>query len=447
MPILEYIKIELNCQGFEVKQLSFSPEKDSGVAMLESVRKTSDMKCPDCGEAVHIYDKFDITLKDMPIYPDVPLSLFCYGHRYRCTKCGKTFTEDVPFAYPGTRITNRAATWIKSFLKNKMSIRSIQNITGIHWDTIRKVQQDVMDEALKERDNELKEIDYKPRFLAVDEFAIHKGHSYATCVMDLEKGDILWVGKGRNISDFECFFKGIDSSTLSNVMAVAMDMNASYNKLVEKYLPKAKIIYDRYHLQAQFGKDVLGVVRLEEARKHKQTAEEILANINGDISKDEKQNLKSKVKEERQNYSKLKKARWSLLMNRNNLFEHSAEHLDTILSTHENLAVCYAMKEEMCRLFSLSDVDTAEKGWNDWFNAAEESNIPALVRFARLKRQRIPGLIAHAIFPISTGKLEGFNNKIKVAKRIGYGYRNDDYFFKLIRYLSLPSVKSSHNFP
>ena len=304
-----------------------------------------------------------------------------------------------------------------------------------------------MDEALKERDNELKVIDYKPRFLAVDEFAIHKGHSYATCVMDLEKGDILWVGKGRNISDFECFFKGIDSSTLSNVMAVAMDMNASYNKLVEKYLPKAKIIYDRYHLQAQFGKDVLGVVRLEEARKHKQTAEEILADIKDDISKDEKQNLKLKVKEERQNYSKLKKARWSLLMNRNNLFEHSAEHLDTILSTHENLAVCYAMKEEMCRLFSLSDATTAEKGWNDWFNAAEESNIPALVKFARLKRQRIPGLIAHANFPISTGKLEGFNNKIKVAKRIGYGYRNDDYFFKLIRYLSLPSVKSSPNFP
>ncbi|MBR3596412.1 MAG: transposase, partial [Clostridia bacterium] len=43
---------------------------------------------------------------------------------------------------------------------------------------------------------------------------------------------------------------------------------------------------------------------------------------------------------------------------------------------------------------------------------------------------------------------EGFNNKIKVAKRIGYGYRDDDFFFMLIRYLALPSLKSSsHNFP
>ena len=44
------------------------------------------------------------------------------------------------------------------------------------------------------------------------------------------------------------------------------------------------------------------------------------------------------------------------------------------------------------------------------------------------------GLVAHATHPISTGKLESMNNKIKVAKRIAYGYRDEDYFFRLIRY-------------
>ena len=58
------------------------------------------------------------------------------------------------------------------------------------------------------------------------------------------------------------------------------------------------------------------------------------------------------------------------------------------------------------------------------------------------KKKRLPGLAAYAIHPISTGRLEGFNNKIKVAKRIGYGYRDDDFFFTLIRYLSIPSVRS-----
>ena len=89
-----------------------------------------------------------------------------------------------------------------------------------------------------------------------------------------------------------------------------------------------------------------------------------------------------------------------------------------------------------------SDSLSAVIEWTKWFQAAKESEIPALVRFAVQKEKRLPGLAAHAIHSISTGKLEGFNNKIKVAKRIGYGYRDDDFFFTLIRYLSIPSVRS-----
>ena len=448
MLFLEDIKIELKSQGFEAKQISFSPTNDSAVVCFKSTRKTKDVICPECGGKVYIHDSFDMTLKDIPLYPGMPLSLFCMGHRYRCCECNKSFTEKIPFASPETRITKRAANWIKSFLKNKMSIRAIQDITGIHWDTIRKVQQEIMDEALMNRETELQKSGYSPKYLAVDEFAIHKGHSYATTVMDIETGDILWVGKGRSMNDFEKFFKQTDSSLLSTVMAVAMDMNASYNRLVEKYLPQAIIVYDRYHMQAQFGKEVLGVVRLEEARKHKHISEEILAGIHEDTDKETRHKLKLQAKAEKHNYSKLKKARWTLLMRHEKLSEDRSTHLNTILETHHDLAICYAMKEEMCRLFSLTDPVLAKKGWNDWFQAAEESNIPALVRFANLKKSRIKGLIAHAKYPISTGKLEGFNNKIKVAKRIGYGYRNEDYFFKLIRYLSLPSVRnSSPNFP
>ena len=54
-----------------------------------------------------------------------------------------------------------------------------------------------------------------------------------------------------------------------------MDMNASYNTLVKSYFPNVEIVYDRYHVQAQFGRDVLGQVRLEAARIHKQTAKDL----------------------------------------------------------------------------------------------------------------------------------------------------------------------------
>ena len=80
-------------------------------------------------------------------------------------------------------------------------------------------------------------------------------------------------------------------------------------------------------------------------------------------------------------------------------------------------------KEEMTRLFEIRDPEAAGRGWCPWFEAAKARGIPQLEHFARIKKKRLPGLISHATHPISTGKLEGFNNNIKVSKRIGYGYR------------------------
>ena len=448
MLVFDDIKVEFESQGFKGTHLGSSPEKDKTVLFLESIRSTESVRCPVCDGTVYIYENYHVNLKDLPLWKGVEHTCSCMIHRYKCNNCQKTFTEEIPFKYPGTRITYRAANWIKGFLQQKVSIKAIQELTGIHWDTIRKVQREIMDAAIWEWEDELKKAGYKPRILAVDEFAIHKGHSYATCVMDLEQGDILWVGKGRAIKDFEHFFEDMPSDALSEVIAVAMDMNASYNKLVSQHLPNAQIVYDRFHMQSQFGRDVLGVVRLDEARRHKARSKEILADITDDTDKETRQSIKSTANAEKREYSKLKKLRWTLLTNGSNLPEDRSEYLQSILQNHHDLAVCYAMKEEMCRLYELTDYQQAYDGWMKWFEAAKESGIPALVNFANQKECRISGLAAHAIFPISTGKLEGFNNKIKVAKRIGYGYRDDAFFFTLIRYFSIPSVRAqSHKIP
>ncbi len=159
--------------------------------------------------------------------------------------------------------------------------------------------------------------------------------------MDLETGDVLWVGKGRTLSDFSKFFEEINPDALSKVIAVAMDMNASYHKLVEKHIPQAEIVYDRYHIQAQYGKEVLGVVRLEEARKHSKTSQEILSGISDETDKETKKELQKQAKSEKQEYSELKKSRWTLLMNRDNLSEARSQCLKEILQDHHDLAVCY----------------------------------------------------------------------------------------------------------
>lgn len=438
MLLAKNISICFNLQQFECNSFEIDDENHKCHALMSSNQDTDSVVCPLCGGKVHVHGKSIVTLKDMPVYAGFEQYITALVHQYRCQKCGNSFTEDIGFKYPHTRVTKRAVQWIASFLKQRMSIKAVQDITGIHWNTISKIHKDIMNEALQCRQYELQEQHYKPKHIAVDEFAIHKGHTYATCVMDLDEGDILWVGKGRAMLDFEKFFKEIDMDYLSDVEAVAMDMNASYNKLVEEYLPNAVIVYDRYHMQAQFGKDVIGSVRLQEAREHQQRAKEIEKLMSGNVDKGTRKEFKKEAKAEHKLYSELKRSRWNLLTNSKNLREDKAEHLNKILQEHNKLAVCYAMKEELCNLFDLRDFDEASIKWNNWFNAADESDIEQLMKFAWLKRKRMSGLVAHADYPISTGKLEGFNNKIKVTKRIGFGYRNEEYFFTLLKYNSLP---------
>ena len=109
---------------------------------------------------------------------------------------------------------------------------------------------------------------YKPKYIAIDEFAILKGHKYATVVLDLELSEAIWIGIGRSKKSFKSFFTKKNIQYLSDVKAIAVDMNVTYNQLVEQYLPHVDIVYDRYHMQADYGKNVMRQIRLEIAREN-----------------------------------------------------------------------------------------------------------------------------------------------------------------------------------
>jgi transposase len=52
---------------------------------------------------------------------------------------------------------------------------------------------------------------------------------------------------------------------------------------------------------------------------------------------------------------------------------------------------------------------------------------PALVQ--KTAGNHFEGIIAHATYDISAGKIEGVNDRIKTIRRQGYGYPDDDYYF------------------
>ena len=263
--------------------------------------------------------------------------------------------------------------------------------------------------------------DQRPTCLAVDGFAVHKGHRYAACVMDLGNGDALWVGKGRPEADFAKFFEESGLERLRGVKAVAMDRNASCNKLVKRHMPRADIVYDRCHMHPVRQ----GCPRRGEAAGGPQAQGSGAARIQ------ERKHLVLQAKAETCAHTDIKSARWTLLRKDASLTGNARDALEAILEKHRDVAICHSMKEELSELFRIrggGDKGYALQEWKRWFDSAGAGGIPALAN--------------HARHGISTGKFEGLDNRIQVAKRIGYGYRDDDSFFTTIRFISIPDLGS-----
>ena len=128
----------------------------------------------------------------------------------------------------------------------------------------------------------------------------------------------------------------------------------------------------------------------------------------------------------------IKGTRWLLLKNPENLNDKNNERqrLQEALELNQPLATSYYMKEELRLFWSQSDKASATDFLNDWISRANASKITLLMRFANTLKTHKRGILAYYDYPISTGPLEGTNNKIKTMKRQAYGFQ-DKEFFKL----------------
>ena len=102
--------------------------------------------------------------------------------------------------------------------------------------------------------------------------------------------------------------------------------------------------------------------------------------------------------------------------------------LDNALAMNEPLSKAYYLKEQLREIWSQISKEEAEAVLDDWVKQARESKIPQLMRMAATLLAHRRGILAWYDSHISTGKVEGINNKIKVMKRNAYGFRDDRYF-------------------
>lgn len=317
--------------------------------------------------------------------------------RLRCPRCGVA-REWLDWLAPHARITQRLQQHIEVLL-TLLPIKHVSQLTGLHWHTLKTIDKVRLARDLRTPD--LSQV----RYLAMDEFALYKGHRYASVVMDTERTQVLWVGEGRSRAAIRPFFEWLGEHC-QHIEAVAMDMNSAMDLEVQAHCPQARVVYDLFHVVAKFGREVVDRVRVDQA--------------NG-------------LRHDKPARKAVKRSRWLLLRNRENLREEQAEQLKTLLALNEPLMLVYIMKEQLKRLWFAKSVRAARWRFTHWYRLALASGLKPLMHFARCMKPYAEGIIASARYRLNTSVLEGINNRIKVIKRMAYGFRDSDYFFLKIK--------------
>ena len=314
--------------------------------------------------------------------------------RVGCRDCGVVRQIKIPFATPRRSFTRAFERYVLD-LSKMMTIKDVAEHLNVGWDMIKDIQKRHL---LK---NYAQPVLKHLRILAIDEIAVAKGHRYVTVVLDMESGAVVFVGDGKGSDALEPFFKRLKRSG-AEIEAVAIDMSPAYIQAIRKHLKFASIVFDHFHVVKLFNE------KLSELRR----------DLQRDASKLEKDVLKG--------------TRWLLLKNQENLDaeRNESQRLEAALRINQPLATAYYMKEDLRQFWKQPSYEVAASFLQDWINRAAVSGIKMLKKFANTLGAYRTGLLAFYDYKISTGPLEGTNNKIKTMKRQAYGFR-DLEFFKL----------------
>jgi len=363
-----------------------------GSVILTIEREMESCRCTACGSTnvwrqgvvVRRFRTVPIGSKGVELEARIP--------RLACQDCGAVRQALIGFAEP-------RRTYTKSFeryaldLSRHMTIKDVACHLGVGWDVIKGIQKRYLHKRFaKPKLKHLKQI-------AIDEISTGKGHRYVTIVMDLESGAVVHVGKGKGGDALAPFWKRLRASH-AKIEAVATDMSPAYIDAVTTYLKGATLVFDRFHVIKLYND------KLSDLRRtlYRQLADTMQKDV-------------------------LKGIRWLLLKRSENLdaSRREPERLREALKLNEPLAIAYQLKDELNEIWEQDDQQTAQALLMDWIVYAESTGIRILKQFAKTLRFHAWGILAWYDYPISTGPLEGTNNKIKTMKRQAYGFRDPEF--------------------
>lgn len=329
-------------------------------------------------------------------------------HMLTCNDCGNSFYESLPFlSHPMSRITKSFAKLMIRF-RESMSISDVARNFDVDWRCVKDAEKECLSQ--KYRNNSLKGV----TAITIDEMYLfpheRPGRKYVTVVRDALTGRVLSVTRGKGTEALRQFawrlgkYKG-------KIRHVCIDMSQAYAKWVADTLPKARIVFDHFHLVKAMIEKMDHVRRREMAK----------------LDYEAKRTIKGH--------------RSVFMRNEENLDAKGKRILGEMRASNLQLADAHALKEQLRRVYSFCETRyEAKSALEDWCLTARESKISEMIQMACTVERHLEGILGYWDFDhANSGSAEGFNTKIRLLMKQSYGLR--DFKYLKLKIMDLPSRK------
>jgi transposase len=391
--------------------------RDAGPALVVQVlpRRNGRPSCSGCGRPGEAYDRLEERhFEFVPVW-GILVFLAYRMRRVDCTRCGVT-VEMVPWCDGKNQLTTTyrwfLATWAK-----RLSWSEVASIFSTSWDSIRRSVEHAVAWGLAHRD--LGGL----TALGVDEVAWQRGHTYLTLVYDIGGSTrrLLAVAQERTEASLRSCLDSLGAPACEQVHYVCSDMWKPYLNVIAERLGQAVHVLDRFHVMQKFGK-ALDEIRAEEAKRLKRDGYEPVLN----------------------------RSRWCFLKRPENLTDKQTVKLSVLLKYNLRTVRAYLLREEFQRLWDYKSAWWAGQFLDEWTGRVMRSRLEPMKKVARTIRSHRPLILNwfRARGEVSSGAVEGLNNKVKLVTRKSYGFRTPHVAkLALLHNLGrLPEPKRTHRF-
>ena len=375
-------------------------------------------RCSECHEPAPGYDRLpQRSWLHVPLWGIVTHFLYA-PRRVECPTHG-VIVEDIPWSQGKRTFTTAMMGFLARWARH-LSWRQTARSFQTSWEAVYRSVEWFVQWGLAHRQLE------GVQSLGVDEIHWGRGkraEQFLTVIYQIDEGcrRLLWVGRRRTQATLRQGFEALGPAVLGGVRFVCSDMWRPFLNVIAAKIPHALHVLDRFHIAMHLNQAVDQVRRAETSR------------LRG-----------------RPMGKKLKRMRWKLLRRGSRVRGHAKQKLWGLLRSKLATGRAWMLKETFDQFWRYRSVTWASTFLDVWTKRALRSRLEPMTKVARMLRSHQELLLNwfRAKGEVSSGAVEGLNNKIRVVTRRSYGFRTYDAMEIALYHTlgKLPEPETTHRF-